>query len=185
MNQLDKAWMAAVIENRGKIHFTNDPNRKTNQLVLRVVSKKTAVIERLATMTGTKPNHSPARTIEVDRRACAEHCGQAHVHTIAEIPEMGVWAISGVGAAIVLHNLHPHFMDDAGIEALVANLFAGLPTAGRGRAAVDHTIVRLRRLGWKIPPAALEHFVGTPTRRGERGRFVAASTASTAANGDR
>lgn len=173
MRSVDRAWMAAVIENRGKIHFTNDANRKTNQLVLRVSTKKMSVIEKLAALTGTKPNVHEARTIVVDRRACTEHCDDAHVHTVAEIPEMGVWAISGVGAAIVLADLREHFLDDTGIEALVDNLFAGLPPGGRGRAAVDNTIVRMRRLGWRIPPAALEHFVGTPQRRGERGRFAA------------
>lgn len=176
MKSVDKAWMAATIENRGKIHFTNDANRRTNQLVLRVSTKKMAVIDKLAALTGTKPNIAAARVIAVDRRACTEHCEDAHIHVSGEIPEMGIWAISGVGAAIVLDNLRPHFVDDTGIEALVANLFAGLPKGGRGRAAVDNTIVRLRRLGWHIPPAALEHFVGAPQRRGDRGQFLATPT---------
>ncbi len=171
MRTSDKAWMAAVVENRGKIHFTNVASRRTNQLVLRVTTKKMPVIERLATLTGTKPHLNRARTIVTERRGCAEHCDEAHVHTVAEIPEVGCWAISGVGAAIVVDNLRPYFMDDTGIEVLVHNVLTGLPTAGQGRHAVDATIVRLRRLGWKIPPAALEHFVGTPQGRGARGRF--------------
>ncbi len=172
MRSVDKAWMAAIIENRGKIHFTNDPGRRTNQLVLRVTTKKMPVIERLASLTGTKPHRNEARTITTERRGCTEHCHEAHVHTVAEIPEIGVWAISGVGAAIVVDNLRPYFLDDAGIEVLVSNVLGALPTAGQGRYAVDATIVRLRRLGWHIPSVALEHFVGLPKRRGTDGRFL-------------
>jgi len=178
MKAVDRAWMAATIEQRGKIHFTNDPNRKTNQLVLRISSKRLQVIDKLAALTGTKALTNEARTIAVDRRACTEHCDEAHVHTVAHIPETGLWAISGCGAAIVLDNLLPYFLDPAGIQALVDNIFAGLPKPGQGRAAVDSTIMRLRKLGWRINPAALEHFVGTPQRRNQKGRFEPALTSA-------
>ncbi len=172
MNRTQKAWMAGIIETRGKIHFTNDPSRRTNQLVLRIATARTNLASRLAALTGVKTHLNQARTITADRRACVEHCDDAHVHVVAEIPEVAVWAISGAAAAIVLDNLRPYFIDDTGIQAVVDNILSALPTAGQGRAAVDASIIRLRRLGWSIPPAALEHFVGLPQKRSERGRFA-------------
>lgn len=165
-----KAWMAGVIETRGKIRFTNDATRKTNQLVLQVRLSNTAIVSRLCELTGTALDEQQAKTIEyTDRRACTLHCPEAHIHVLtSEIPEHAVWSISGAGAAIVLTNLEPHFEATDGAGAVADNIYAGLPTAGRGRSAVDQTIIRLFRLGWKIPAAALEHFVGTPVVRSNR-----------------
>jgi hypothetical protein len=171
-----RAWMAGVIETRGKIRFTNDANRKTNQLVLQVRISNTAIVARLCELTGTAIDEKDAKTIEyTDRRACSLHCPEPHVHVLtSEIPEHAVWAISGCGAAIVLDNLVSSFeaTDKDEIRAVAANIFAGLPHGGRGRSAVDATIIRLKKLGWRIPPAALEHFIGLPTLRSSRGRFT-------------
>lgn len=173
MNLAQKAWMAGVIETRGKIRFTNDAERKTNQLVLQVRTSHTAIVTRLSELTGTKANYVTAKQIrQADRRPCTEHCTDPHSHTVAEIPEFSIWAISGAGAAIVLDNLAPFFVTETGVQTVADNILAGLPQAGRGRFAVDQTIIRLRKLGWRIPPAAMTHFVGTPAVRGANGRFT-------------
>jgi hypothetical protein len=173
MNVVQKAWMAGVIETRGKVRFTNNPDRKTNQLVLQVRTGHTAVATRLCELTGIRVDIKENKSIRVaDRRPCAEHCQEAHSHVIAEIPEHAVWAISGAGAAIVLDNLVPFFVTTDGLQVVADNILARLPQAGRGRSAVDQTILRLKRLGWRIPDAAMEHFVGTPIVRRSDGRFA-------------
>lgn len=168
------AWMAGVIETRGKIRVTVNPQRaKTSQLILQVQSQHLPIVNRLGELTGIKVDPKPPRTIESSRRACTEHCTESHVCVIAELPEMALWSISGSGAAIVLRNLMPYLVTDTGLQAVIDNIFASLPkTDARGRSAVDQSIIRLRKLGWAIPPAALEGFIGTPVMRGERGRFV-------------
>lgn len=173
----DRIWMAAILDTKGKIRFTNDVERKTNQLVLQVQSQRTDMIARLARLTGTAVQARPAHTIDLTRRPCTEHCDQAHSHVFAEVPETSLWSISGVGAAIVLHNLLPDITHVSGLAVVVDNVFDQLPSKGRGRSAVDQTIIRLRKIGWYIPPAALTHFVGTPVTRGFRGRFVAKGSA--------
>jgi len=169
-----KAYVAGVVETRGKIRFTNDPNRKTNQLILQVRTAHVTIATRLSELTGTAILPQDAKTIQyTDRRGCTMHCPEPHVHVLsAEIPEQAIWSISGVGAAIVLHNLVPYFIATDGAQAVADNILGGLPTAGRGRSAVDQTIMRLKKLGWFIPPAALEHFVGTPVNRSGAGRFT-------------
>src|SRR6266699_2830592 len=159
-----KAWMAGIIEIRGKIRFTNDSARKTNELVIQVRSTQTAVIRRLCEMTGTNISTQAARVIVVtNRRPCTQHCEEPHSHFSGEICENAVWSISGAGAGIVLHNLFPFFIEDnAGLRVVADNILSGLPHEGRGRSAVDQTIIRLRGLGWGVPDAAMKHFVGTP-----------------------
>lgn len=163
-----KAWMAGILEIRGRIRFTNGEGRKTNQLVLQVRSTQTAVIKRMCELTGTNIGTQEERQIQItNRRPCTKHCEEPHSHYSNVIGEAAVWAISGVGAAIVLHNLLPYFIEEnaGGLNAVTANVLNDLPHEGRGRSAVDQTIIRLRGLGWEIPEAAMTHFVGTPVHR--------------------
>lgn len=160
-----KAWFAGALETRGKIRFTNNPERRTNQLVLQVRSTHLKLIDRLAELTGTKAGVAQAKEIRSsNRRPCIEHCTEKHSHVIAEIGEHAIWQITGCGAAIVLDNLMPYFVSPEGLQAVADNLIEGLPKDGRGRQAVDQTIVRLKKLGWWIPPAALVGFIGFPEK---------------------
>jgi hypothetical protein len=168
-----KAWMAGVLETRGKIRFTNNRDRKTNQLVVQLRSSHIALVERMCELTESKIINSEGKLIySANRRPCVEHCQEAHSHLVSEIGEQATWQITGVGAAIILDNLVPHFVTTAGLQAVADNINSGLPKDGRGRTAVDATIIRLKRLGWHIPPGALEHFRGVPAARSTKGRFV-------------
>lgn len=169
-----KAWMAGVIETRGKIRFTNDPMRKTNQLVLQVRTSTIPIVHRMCELTGVAYNHQNVKSIVVaDRRPCIEHCTEAHSHVEAEIPEHAIWSISGAGAAIVLDNLVTSMMVNfVTCQVMANNILSDLPKGGRGRFAVDQTIIRLKKLGWKIPQLAMDGFIGTPVARGHKGQFV-------------
>lgn len=189
INLPSKAWMAGVLETRGKIRFTNDPSRKTNQLVLQVRTSHLGVVERMCALTGCRfaVEHVKA-IVTADRRPCTEHCTEAHSHVVREVPEHAVWSISGAGAAIVLTNLAPFLVTDGPAMLAVAdNILANLPTSGRGRHAVDMVILRLKKLGWKIPEQAMEGFVGErkpAAQRGTGGKFVKSDTdESTVAGG--
>lgn len=161
-----KAWFAGVLETRGKIRFTNNPDRRTNQLVLQQRSSHIALIERMCELTDTKIRlDGPKEFHSANRRPCVEHCQEAHSHVLGQIGEQATWQISGVGAAIILDNLVPYFITTAGLDAVAGNIFAELPTNGRGRKAIDDTIVRLKKVGWWIPPAALEGFIGYPDKQ--------------------
>jgi hypothetical protein len=175
ITKIQKAWMAGVLETRGKIRFTNDASRKTNQLVLQLMSSHLHIAHEMARLTGTKVQSREAKLIDIAaRRGCVEHCPEAHVHVNnAEVPEIAIWSISGVGAAIVLNNLVGYMVnEDNTLLTVAGNIIAALPKGGAGRAAVDKTIIRLKKLGWTIPMAALDGFVGVPATRGAGGKFV-------------
>lgn len=167
-----KAWMAGIIELRGKIRFAVSANHC--QLVLHLQSQHMRIVERLGELTGTKILYQTEKQIKSSRRLCTEHCDEAHVCVVGTVGPMAVWQISGVGAAIILHNLFPHIVNNTGLMLIVDNICEHLPKGSdlRGRKAVDDTIMRLKKLGWKIPDAALEGFNAPVAVRGPGGKFV-------------
>jgi hypothetical protein len=143
--------MAGVIETRGKIKHVKNALRRSPQLVLQVQSRHITVVERLCALTGVRSRITESKTIEAgDRRGCIEHCPEPHVHMAAEMPRMAVWAITGVGASIVLHNLAPYMDPDLDLS-VIEEIIAAAPMEGRGAAAVADTTLRLVRLGWTLP----------------------------------
>ncbi len=151
------AWMAGVVEMRGKIRVVDNPMRKTLQIRLQVQSQQIHIVQRLCAMTGVEIDSKPVRQIDsADRRGCVEHCPEAHVHGAKTMPRMGLWAVTGTAAAIVLHNLSEHLHPDTDLSVLDRYLDAvDLPEdwsrPGRGMKAVFDSVNRLRTLGWKIP----------------------------------
>jgi hypothetical protein len=146
------AWAAAIVESQGKIRLSKNLQRSTDALIMQMQSSRIPLVERLAAMTGSKVQYSAPKTIELDRRACVDHCTDPHVHVVAEIPAMALWAITGAGAAVVLDNLMPHFVSSTGLQLMVDNVIEGLPQPGmQGWHAIEQVLVRLRKLGWRIP----------------------------------
>ncbi len=150
----DMAWMAGVIDMRGRTRRVASPSRSTPLCVLQVESRHLPVLRRLARLTGTKLGIEPSRELPVSlRRQCSEHCPDAHQHVHPTLPEIGRWHISGAGAAIVLANLMPYFhTDNEGRHEFVNQVIDQIPARGRGRHAINLTIARLGRLGWDVPP---------------------------------
>lgn len=146
------AWMAAVIEMRGRVKRIDTPSRRNPQLKLYVNGKHVGVMRRLAELTGTELTIRESRVIESkERRGCTEHCPEPHVHYGVEMPSVASWDISGPAAAVVLMGLRPYLTDPGGMQSFVDEVIAQTPKSGRGRAAIDRSINRLRALGWDIP----------------------------------
>ncbi len=150
----DMAWMAGVIDMKGRTRRVTSPSRATPLCVLQVESQHLPVLRRLAKLTGTRLEVSPAKELPVSlRRQCSEHCPDAHQHVHPVMPEIGRWHVSGAGAAIVLVNLMPYFgTDNTARVDFVSQVINQIPARGRGRHAVNLTIARLGRLGWDVPP---------------------------------
>lgn len=151
------AWMAGVVEMRGKIRVVDNPMRRTLQLRLQVQSQQVHVVERLCAMTGVEIDVKDTREImSSDRRGCVEHCPEAHVHTGTMIPRMAMWAVTGTAAAIVLHNLAEYLHEGTDLSMVDRYLDSlSLPEdwrrPGRGMRAIFDSVNRLRILGWDIP----------------------------------
>lgn len=150
------AWMAGVIDLKGSVVRKNNKMRKTPQIVLYVQTKNAPVAVRLSELTGTSPEQHPAPKAEnFLRRGCAVHCPEAHVHVPDEypwqMPQMTRWSLTGVAAAVVLHNLAPYMSTYATYAGDVKEIFGSFAGAGQGYGAVRATLRRLAALGWVIP----------------------------------
>lgn len=160
-------WVAGVLDLRGRIGFKNNATRHgTRQVTLFVESKEYQVIQRLARLTGTKPDLRPQRPLkDFMRRNCAEHCPEQHVHVGDDfslaMPPMARWTVTGSALVIVLDNVLPYTEvnhDDWVAAAEEAD--AGASLNGRGAHAVLSSVRRLQALGWEIP-ARYEHALTT------------------------
>lgn len=151
------AWMAGVVELRGKVTILQDPMRRTVQLRLRLQSQHVVMVQRLCAYTGIEINDKPSREIHgLDRRGCVEHCPERHQHTAVRMPRMAHWGMTGVGAAIVLHGLAPHFLGVLDLTLVdqylnTLNVPSDWRKPGRGMKAVFDSVNRLRTIGWEIP----------------------------------
>jgi hypothetical protein len=156
-------WMAAVIDLKGLPIRKANKTRATPQLVLVVESKHVNVIRRLSEMTGTEVERKNQRNLGEGwmRRGCVEHCPEPHFHQHSEehrwqMPDTQRWSITGVGAAIVLHNLMPYLTDTTEYEEFAALAVTNAALTGQGSGAARAAISRLMRLGWELPPLLAE-----------------------------
>lgn len=148
-------WMAGVIDMKGRIKVVHVTGRKNPLLMLYVESVELDVIRELERLTGTNAQfREKAIPDEWVRRNCKEHCPEPHTHVHERSPEMkesGRWHITGVGAAIILHNLSEDIVKNDGAAQLALSIIAMTTKRGRGWHTIVETRERLRALGWKIP----------------------------------
>jgi len=150
----DLGWMAAVIDLKGILLRKRNRSRATPQLVIVVDSRNFDVIRRLAEMTGTNPEAKRIQTLNTDwsRRGCSEHCPEAHVHFTVHMPDTQRWSVTGVAAAVVLHNLRPYLVSsEKPYDEFTEEALANAVLSGRGSGAVKATLARLIALGWELP----------------------------------
>lgn len=150
----DKAWMAGVIDLKGRITKKVNRARNTPQITLTVMSKALPVIRRLCELTGTSPEIHTARKLDLVRRNCVEHCPDQHVHVSAYDPLNPYaikWTATGSAFLVVLHNLRPYLVVDHGYQEAETVLSANLALSGRGATAVFSSCNRMRTLGWALP----------------------------------
>jgi len=153
MQQL--GWMAGIIDFKGRILRKNNKTRKTMQLVLAVDTKEIAIVRKLSTMTGTRPELQAAQPRpDFMRRNCSEHCPDQHVHIGVDefyMPEIARWTITGAGMVVVLSSLLPFLTVDRGWDQAVEDATNQTVFRGPGSGMVKSTLVRLKELGWDLP----------------------------------
>lgn len=155
--QADLGWMAAVIDLRGHVYIKNNKQRAegSRQIVLMVESKRFGIIRRLGELAGTKPEAMQARAMkEFMRRGCAEHCLEPHVHVNddRQLPPIARWTVTGIAFAVIVHGLAPYLAEDQGMPELAQEILGATDVLGRGSGAVMSTLVRLKDIGWEMPP---------------------------------
>jgi hypothetical protein len=152
----DLGWMAGVIDLKGRLLHKKNQTRRTRQIVLAVETQQMEIINGLSQLTGTEPEIMAAKPLsEFLRRACAEHCVEAHVHVEKYgmyMPATGRWTITGGGMVVVLDTLMPYLRVDRGYREATQEATEFLTLNGRGSGAVIRSLLRLRGLGWKLRP---------------------------------
>jgi hypothetical protein len=156
ITQQQLAWMAGVVDLKGKVYVKNNRGRKTGQYVMMVDSKNLVVIRTLCDLTGTNYEGKETRPVsEILRHPCLEHCPEAHSHVYRDglmMPFIGRWTITGASLVVVLTNLLPYLVvDQDNYQSLLEELEPQLTLAGQGSNAVLSGCLRLRKLGWQLP----------------------------------
>lgn len=152
-------WLAGVLATRGKTKMVEAPSRAGKPFAsLYVETGELMIVKELCRLTGTQGAYRDSvLPVEWDKRGCAEHCPEPHIHVEREIRQTGRWHVSGIGAAIVIYNVLPYLLEGQEFTERAHGLMtAALDRAPkrytRGRHAIEETIRRLESLGWMIPP---------------------------------
>lgn len=159
MKETDRAWVAAMLDSRAYIQKKHNKERAegSEQIVLVLRTKHHEIAQRLCMMTGTAPALLDQKKVspELMRRQCVEHCPEAHVHvdTIALLPMITTWTVTGVSAAIVLWNVRKYMVTSREPwDWAMEQSFRQMKLKGQGSASTRQVVQRLSALGWNIPP---------------------------------
>lgn len=152
ITQYDLAWMAGVIDLKGRLTFKNNRTRATRQITLNVDSKEHLVVRRLCAMTGTKPEYRNTSPVsEYLRRSCLEHCPEPHVHNDGGFSHGSIrWTTTGTSMVTVLQNLEPYITVDRGYAEAMDEVMRGATLESRGAQAVISRLFHLYDLGWQL-----------------------------------
>ena len=157
IDEAAKGWMAGILDFQAHICDKANKTRATPQLTMYVETKTLEIIGRLCEMTGISYRDRDSGFREEKewmRRGCADHCPEAHVHSITSVlPPMGRWEITGTSMAAILWNLRKYMV--TGREAWDWAMGQGLANArlsGRGATQTVASLRRLAGLGWEMPP---------------------------------
>lgn len=160
------AWMAGVLDLKGKVTFKNNKMRAegSRQIVLYVETKEMSVIQELCRLTGTSVElHKADLTKEFFRRSCSEHCPDNHVHVANSWPQVARWSITGASMAVVLTNVLPYLHNNRlPYRQLAQQALDQAVFTGPGAGAIVKSIRRLERLGWELPKAVQNKLKGAP-----------------------
>jgi hypothetical protein len=149
----DLAWMAGVVDLKGRLTYKKNRTRATRQITLTVDSKEHLVVRRLCDMTGTKPEYRTTSPLspEILRRNCVEHCPEAHIHVEGSWQYGSIrWTVTGASMVVVLDSIGPYLTTDRGYQEAVDEVLTGVALEGRGSIAVVGSLARLYDLGWTI-----------------------------------
>ena len=161
----DMAWMAGVLDLKGRLFVKKNETRKTRQVTWAVESKELVVVRRLSDLTGTKPEGRVATPVsEIFRRNCATHCPEVHTHVTPTMPNTMRWTSSGAGFVILHHNLAPYLQVDRAYAETAAEILKDPAVSARGSNAVMLTTARLQGLGWAVPEPYASAFADWTSR---------------------
>lgn len=152
-----KAWMAGIVDLRGRVVYKSNKTRNhNNQVTLYVESVQVPIIKRLAEYTGGSPEvktRSRGREDGWFRHGCDEHCPEAHIHVKgSDFLPAARWTISGSAMSVLLLALQPYMIQDKGMTDAIAYGLEHMRLMGQGAAATITALRRLHKLGWPIPP---------------------------------
>lgn len=152
ISQVDLAWMAGIIDLKGRLTYKNNKTRATKQITLTVDSKEILVVRRLSALTGTKPEvRSTSPVSEYLKRGCAEHCPDPHVHNEGGFTTGSTrWTVTGTSMVIVLDSIEPFVTVDRGYAEAIDEVMRAPALEGRGSTAVIGSLTRLYELGWTL-----------------------------------
>src|SRR4029450_3189141 len=155
--EYDLAWMAGVVDLKGRLTYKKNRTRATRQITLTVDSKEHLVVRRLCGMTGTKPEYRTTSPLspEILRRNCTEHCPEAHTHVDSTWQYGSIrWTVPGAAMGVCLDAIEPYLTTDRGYQEAVDEVMAGVALEGRGSIAVVGSLIRLHHLSWqgRTPP---------------------------------
>jgi hypothetical protein len=152
------AWMAGVIDFKGRISTKNNPLRNTPHITLYVETKNVQVVKRLAKNTGLKPDAQMEKPLrDFMRKGCTLHCPQAHEHVGVLVdnvmPAMMRWTITGAGIAVIMESIVEFLTEEnaAKFGNVAQQIVTSTPMFGQGSAMVLTSIRRLATMGWKLP----------------------------------
>src|SRR6266536_1419770 len=152
IQEFELAWMAGIIDLKGKVYQKANKTRKTKQTVLLVESKEILIIEKLGNLTGTSPEYlTDRKSPDFMRRGCVEHCPDQHIHLREEptMPAVARWTKTGAGAAIVLYNISPYLVSNRDYFRIVEEIIIGNRVeSGQGIGMINAAIKCLSDLGW-------------------------------------
>jgi hypothetical protein len=148
------AWMAGIIDYKGRINYKANKTRANNkQVTLWVESVQKPIIDRLAALTGTKPELKTARQRWEGwyRKGCDEHCPDQHIHVAGtDFASAARWTLSGAPMAVVLTALKPYLIQDKGFSEAVDYAFGNMVLFGQGAGQTVASLRRLHALGWEL-----------------------------------
>lgn len=156
------AWMAGIIDLRGKVVYKNNPNRSSSQCTLYIESINMNVIEKLCQLTGSsvEKKNRAGKVESVEgwyRKSCEQHCPEQHVHVAGfDAITSARWTVSGAGLIVVGEQIMPYLVSPTMIQEVVAYAREHLVVYGRGAAASVTALRRLDALGWKTPQDIVE-----------------------------
>ncbi len=147
------AWMAGVVDLKGRLTYKKNRTRATRQITLTMDSKEHLVVRRLCSMTGTKPEYRTTSPLseQILRRNCTEHCPDAHVHVDSAWTHGSIrWTVTGASMVVILDNIEPFITVDRGYREAIDEVMEGVNLDSRGSTAVISSLIRLSELGWSM-----------------------------------
>lgn len=136
LSEADRAYVAALVDNFGRLTSRTLPNQ--TELPEVSIQGRVDALDWVAAVTGTKVVEIPKA---YNATRCSQHCTDKHVHVITTARR---WVLTGARATIVLHTVEP-FMRVQGRQA------RDLVELGRRVGYKRPVVEEMRALGWSIP----------------------------------